>query len=126
MNTLSYGVKQPQTGDKGSVFFPALEDDLDYLNDHAHDGVTGVKITATNITAVTQSVLSGSWVATSGGTYRQLLTVANGKNFDDVDIVFRDSTSKQKMYLATEKVSATTFYVYINDNSIGLTASYRS
>lgn len=126
MNTLSYGVKKPQTGDKGSVWFPEMEDNMQYLNDHTHDGSTGAPVPATNIQAVTQSVLAAAWVATSGGTYRQLLTVANSKNFDDVDVIFRDSTTKQKLYLGTEKVSATTYYVYINDNSISLTASYRS
>lgn len=125
MNTLSYGVKKPQTGDRGSVWFPALEDNMQYLNDHTHDGTTGAPVPATNIQKVTQAVSSASWVATSGGTYRQLLTVANGKNFNDVDITFRDSTSYEKLYLGTERVSATTYYVYINDNSVALTAFYR-
>lgn len=126
MNTLSYGVLQPETGDKGSVFFPALEDDLAYLNDHTHDGVTGAPVPATNIAAVTATVLAAAWVATSGGQYRQLLTVPNGKTYTSVDVVFRDSTSLQKMYLSTASVSSTTFYVYTNDNSVTLTASYRS
>lgn len=126
MNTLSYGVLQPETGDKGSVFFPALEDDLEYLNDHTHDGVTGAPVPATNIAAVTATVLAASWVATTGGTYRQLLTVPNGKTYASVDVVFRDSTSLQKIELGTEAVSSTTFYVYTNDSTITLTASYRS
>lgn len=126
MEILSNGVKKPETGDRGSVFFPALEDNCDYLNDHTHDGSLGEPIPATNISPVTQSVSSGSWSATSGGQYRQLLTVPNGKNFDDVDITFKHSTTKEPISLGVEKVSATTYYVFINDNSVSLVASYRS
>jgi len=125
MNILSYGVKQPQTGDKGSVFFPALEDDLEYLNDHTHDGVEGAPIPATNIEAVKQNILAAGWLAVANGIYRQLVTVANGKNYDDMDITFRDATSKVTYLLHTEKVSTTTYYVYINDSSISLIAHYR-
>ena len=125
MITLSNGVLQPQNGDKGSVFFPALNTDLAYLNDHTHDGTQGAPIVATSIAAATGTVLAANWVAVSGGTYRQLLTVANGKNFSAVDVTFRDSTTFEKLYLGTEAASSTTFYVYINDSTKTLTASYR-
>jgi hypothetical protein len=125
MNILSYGVKQPQTGDKGSVFFPALEDDLEYLNDHTHDGTEGAPIPATNIQAVKQNILAASWLSVSDGYYRQLLTVANGKNYDDVDVSFRITSTGEPLYLNLEKVSSTTYYVYINDSSLAITAYYR-
>lgn len=125
MNTLTYGVKKPQTGDKGSVFFPALEDDLQYLNDHAHDGVTGAPIPATNIQAVKQNILAAGWLSVGDGYYRQLVTVANGKNYDDVDISFRDAATKDPLWLGTEKVSSTTYYVYINNSTLNVIASYR-
>lgn len=126
MITLSYGVLLPQTGDRGSTWFPAIETDLAYLNDHTHNGVSGAPIPATNIVAVTQSVLAAAWVAYADGVYRQLLTVPNGKNFSAVDILFRDSTTLQPYILGTEAASATTYYVYINDSTKTLTASYRS
>jgi hypothetical protein len=125
MNILTYGVKQPQTGDKGSVFFPALEDDLEYLNDHVHDGVQGAPIPATNIEAVKQNLLAASWLAVSGGHYRQLVTVSNGKNFEDVNIAFRLTSTGEPVLLTTEKVSSTTYYVYINDSALDVTVSYR-
>lgn len=126
MITLSYGVLLPQTGDRGSAWFPALETDLAYLNDHTHGGGVGAPIPATNIQPVTQAVLAAGWVAYADGLYRQLLTVPNGKNYADVSIVFKDSTSFQPFLLGTEAASATTYYVYINDSTITLTASYRS
>ena len=126
MLTLSYGVKKPQDGDKGSVFFPALEDDLQQLNDHDHDGVDSALISSTNISVVTQSITAGSWSATSNGLYRQLVTVPNSKLYDSFVIVFKNTSSKAQMFLEVEKVSSTTYYVYINDNSVDVTAYYLS
>lgn len=126
MQTLSHGVKKPETGDKGSVWFPAMEDNCDILNDHNHDGSNSAPIPSTSISPVTQSVSSASWAAVSGGTYRQLLTVPNGKTYDNSIILFRHSVSKKQMYLEVEPVSSNTYYVYINDNTVSLTAFYVS
>jgi hypothetical protein len=125
MITLSYGVLQPQNGDKGSVFFPALNTDLAYLNDHTHDGVQGAPIQAVNIAPSTGTVLAANWVSVGGGTYRQLLVVPNGKNFADVNVTFKDSTTFQPLLLGVEAATLTTFYVYVNDSTVTLTASYR-
>jgi hypothetical protein len=124
MLILSYGVKKPETGDKGSVFFPALEFDMQYLNDHVHDGVTGAPIPADNIVAAKQTLLAANWVV-SGSIYRQLVTVVNSKGFDDMNITFKDAATSQDLLLATEKASTTTYYVYCNDPSIDVNVYYR-
>ena len=126
MQTLSYGIKKPEDGDKGSVFFPALEDDLQQLNDHDHDGVDSAPIISTNISSVQQALSAASWVAVSGGTYRQLVTVPSGKLYDNSFILFRKTSDKSQMFLGVEKVSSTTYYVYINDSTIDVTAYYVS
>ena len=126
MQTLSYGIKKPEDGDKGSSFFPALEDDLQQLNDHDHDGVDSAPILSTNITSVQQALSAALWVAVSGGTYRQLVTVPNGKLYDNSFIFFRNTADKSQMFLGVEKVSRTTYYVYINDSTIDITAYYVS
>lgn len=46
MITLSYGFEKPVNGDTGDVFFPALERDIQRLNDHTHDGVNSPFISA--------------------------------------------------------------------------------
>ena len=126
MLTLSYGFKKPQTGDNGSVFFPALEDDIQQLNDHTHNGTNSSKITIGALTQTTQTIAAGSWGAVTGG-FRQLVTIPGSLQFDDVVISFRDSTSGNYYDgLTVEKVSGTTYYVYINDNSITLKAYYGS
>lgn len=127
MQTLTYGYELPETNDKGSVFFPALENNITQLNDHDHDGSNSARLTAQSITGVSQTITSGSWSATSGGTYRQLVTMPPGTTFDDYGIVFRlasGGSSGHQVNLSVEKVSASTFYVYINDNSVDVKILY--
>ena len=126
MNTLTYGLQVPETGDLGSTWFPALEDNFTQLDAHTHDGTDSPRITAASSVVVTQSVASGSWVATSNGTYRQLITLpASIADFNNIRPAFRGSTGDY-YYLKTERVTASTYYVYINDNSLTLTAVYTS
>lgn len=123
MLTLTYGFKKPQNGDKGSVFWDALALNCQLVNDHTHDGTNSAKLTAFATTAYTQP-LAGPWVLVANGVYRQLVTVASGHLVDDYNISFRDTTSGYAYLLSYEKVSSTTFYVYINDNSVSVTAVY--
>lgn len=125
--TLTYGFVKPQTGDLGSTFWADLENDIQKLNDHTHNGTNSPKITAAAVTAVTQSILAASWSSTGTvGLYRQLVTIPGTlASIDDVKPNFKDS-SGDYYNLRTEKVSTTTYYVYINDNSVSLTAVYVS
>jgi hypothetical protein len=127
--TLSYGFVKPQTGDKGSVFFPDLEDNIQQLNDHTHNGTNSAKLTAAAMTATTQAILSASWSLLGDGIYRQLVTVpasltGNGGTYDNHAVQFRNTANGRMLYLSTEKASSTTYYLYINDNSIDVTAVY--
>lgn len=126
METLSHGVKKPETGDKGSVWFPAIEDNCDILNDHNHDGSNSTSIPSTSISPVTKAIESGSWLAVSGGTYRQAVTVPNGKTFDNSVVIFRHGATKKQIFLDVEPITSTTFYVYINDPTINVTAYFVS
>jgi hypothetical protein len=123
MDTLSYGFKKPQSGDNGSIFWTALEDDIQQLNDHTHNGTNSAKLTASAITVVTQAISSASWVATTGGTYRQSVTITGGLQYDDIAITMKDS-SGNPLYLTIEKINASQYYVYINDNTMDVTAVY--
>jgi hypothetical protein len=123
MLTLSYGYKLPVTGDYGATWFPALEHNISALNDHTHDGATSARLTAASIIGVSQTITSGSWSATSGGTYRQLVTTPASVTFDDYSrsyVINSGSASGHRVYLSEEKVSNTTFYVYCNDNAIDI------
>lgn len=121
MITLSKGYEKPQNPDTGDVFFPALERNIQRLNDHTHDGVNSQFLATTS-----QSILSANWVAApiGGGVYRQLVTVPAGFSWDQCEAWFKLS-SGETVYPALERVSATTFYVYTNDNTVAYTAFFR-
>lgn len=119
MLTLSYGYKKPQSPDTGDVFFPALEQDLQQLNDHAHDGSDSAPLASRSVSAP-----SGSWSATSGGTYRQLVTVPSGLSYDSCEVWVKRSTG-ERCYPTLERVSSTTFYIYTNDNTLTYTLLFR-
>lgn len=114
MLTLSFGFKKPQTNDKGPIVFPALEANWQQVNDHDHDGANSKKLNAQSIQAATQTLLAANWVATSDGNYRQLVTVAAGFDYDEVQIGFRLPTGEY-IVPTTERVSDTQFWAYTND-----------
>lgn len=124
MITLSYGYKLPEDGDKGNTLFTALEDNIDRVNGHLHNGVDSAALTATSIVGVAQNILSANWVANGPtGFYRQLVTLPAGFDFDLVHISMRLSTGDY-VYAEIEKVSDTQYYVYTIDNTVSFVAVY--
>ena len=124
MQTLTYGRKRPDDGDKGTLFFQALEDNIDLDDAHSHNGTDSPKLTAQSITAVTQTILAAAW-SSSGSGYRQLVTMPGTLTWDTHIVEFRDDSDDSKVFLDVTKVSANTYYVYINDSSKQLTAVYK-
>lgn len=124
--TLSYGYVKPVSGDRGTTaFYTPMENNIQRLNDHTHNGTNSAPLSSQAITGVTQAISAASWVTYGGptGFYRQLITVSAGFLFDTVQIQFRLSTGDY-IYPTIEKVSATQFYIYITDNTLNLTALY--
>lgn len=123
---LSFGYRKPQDGDKGSTFWDDLEDDIQQLNDHSHNGTNSAKLSANATNSISADVFAANWVA-NGYTYRQLLTVPTGMAYDNLNVIFRDAaTARRQAFLQTEKVSATQYYVYCNDNTKSFKAVYSS
>lgn len=124
--TQTYGRIEPENGDRGSVFWPALAANAALDDAHNHDGSNSERLTAAAVTAMTASVASGSWGSTIGnGQYRQLKTLPAALTYDSIQITFRDSNG-ETVYTKHIKVTATTYYVYTNDNTLDLTAVYTS
>lgn len=126
METLSYGYKRPQDGDKGQPVFDALEDDITRLNGHTHNGTNSPLLTAQSITGVAQNIASASWVANGPtGFYRQLVTLPAGFDYDLVHISFRTSGSTgEYVYPQLERLSNTQYYIYTIDNTVSFSAVY--
>ncbi len=125
MTTLTYGLKRPQTGDQGAALFQALEDNITRIDAHDHDGSDSPLLTTASLLSITQAIPSGSWVATTQGNYRQLVTLPGALDFDTIVISMRNSSS-YVVYATIEKVSDSTYYVYTNDNLTSFTAVYSS
>lgn len=127
MITLTNGYKLPQSPDRGFTFFPALEFNIQRLNDHTHDGVDSEKIDASAIDSITQTILAAGWVSLGSGNYRQLVTVPGGINLDTIGVQFRIASGAADGHYITpsvEKVSVTQYYIYINDNTVDVKAFY--
>lgn len=121
--TLSNNFVKPATGDRGSVWFVALEGNIQKLNDHTHDGSNSERLTSKSVTKVTDTISSGSW-SSSGSGYKQTVTMPSGMNFDDFGLEFRNAANDYVLNLTVEKVTATTYDVYISDNTLNLTVLY--
>jgi hypothetical protein len=122
--TLSYGFKKPQAGDRGGTFFPDLEANAQQTNDHTHNGTNSSLLSIQAVAVTTQSILAAAWAATSGGTYKQTVTMPGTLTYDAVGMQFRITSSKHVIHPTIEKVSANTYDIYTNDNTIGVTAIY--
>lgn len=122
--TLSYGYIQPQSGDKGSVWFPALNDNIQQLNDHNHDGVTSALLPATSVSSASLTIPAAGWVADGTGRYRQDMTVPTGYNMDSFSITFKLSSGEIILPSIT-RLSASSFRIFTLDNSLTYTAVFK-
>jgi hypothetical protein len=132
MLTLSHGFLKPQGGiDSSAVWFPALETNIQKLNDHTHNGTDAAQLSIT-----TQTISSGGWLTTSatstgaggtitgGGVFYQTVTMPGGLSFDSTDIQFRLSTGE--VWVPTVvRLSTTQYNIFTNDNTLSVTALYR-
>ena len=128
-STLTYGLKRPDNGDLGSVWFPNLRDNITRIDGHTHDGSNSPPLTSSSITAVKASLTSGDWGGVSGklGLFSQNVNMPTGLNFNDYFIMFKDSSGDQ-LFLTAEKVGAagSSYDVFINDSTSDITALYVS
>lgn len=121
--TISYGFILPDTGDKGSVWFPALETNITKLAAHTHDGSNSAKILTTSITAVTQAIASGAaWVSPVNGVYEQELTLPPNVNYADVFIMIKDASGNQLFLDVKPGSTGAKYKVYSNDTTLSATA----
>lgn len=124
MQTLTYGFKLPETGDSGDALWTALEDNIERVDGHSHNGTDSAQLTAQSVIASTQTITSAGWVASGAtGHYRQAVTLPAGFDLDLVQIGFR-TTAGAVIFPTVEKISDTQFYVYCSDNTLTMIALY--
>jgi hypothetical protein len=130
MELTTYGYKKAEPGDTGESFFPAINFNWDRLDAHSHDGVDSTLLTISAVAITTQAILAAAWGAVDAttGLYRQtvtLPTVAGAQlDFDEIQISMRLTSTGEIVFPKVVKLTDGTYYVYVNDNSIALTAVY--
>lgn len=127
MQTLTKGYLKPETGDRGSTFFPALESNIQQVNDHDHNGSNSQKLTASSIDAISQTIIATGWVLVTANVYRQLVTMPGTLQYDTstIQCVINNGTNIGAIFNPKiVKVSANTFYTYVNDNTLDVVIKY--
>lgn len=128
MITLSFGYQKPESGDKGSIFFPALESNIQKVNDHNHDGVNSALIDSSNIARFNQTILAANWGATIGnGLYKQTINLPAGTDFDDLIMKFKISVGTDAEHIIYPDIKRLAFNQYeitVNDNTLEIDALY--
>lgn len=124
MQTLSNGYLLPETGDRGNVFFPALESNIQRLNDHSHNGSDSERLTieALEGSTDTTSLVPANWVLQANELYRAPVTMPGNRLFDTTTISLR--ANNKPLYGDIEKVTINTFYVYVSDPTLSVTVLY--
>lgn len=114
--TLSKGYILPEDGDPGSIWFPALEDDIQRLNDHNHNGTNSETLAPAAVAAQSVTCAAADWGVATNGIYTQTKTLPT-------DILHSNSIFETRLangdraYLDVIKVSNTSISVKTNDNS---------
>ena len=130
--TLSNGYKKPETGDKGATVFNALEDNIDRVNGHSHDGTDSNKLDTFAFGRGSVTVPNTGWTA-EGNIYRQSVTfptgysVANGAEWGKASIRFYfdgGNYDKEELFPKTERIDDTSFYLYSTVNNQGFTCTF--
>ena len=123
MQTLTYGFKKPETNDRGPTVFPALEANIQQLNDHNHDGANSAKLTSASIVSVPQIILAADWVSDGGGNFHQNVSMLPGYDYDQVTISFRDPSGSY-IYPTVTRISSIIVRVTTNDSASAMTLIY--
>lgn len=135
MQTLTYGRKKPQTGDRGAAFFPALEDNIVLDDAHDHDGVDSPFLTPSSFNKFSSTIAAAQWSSDGGGNYSKVVTVPSGISAASTynDVIYYNLVAKISTVGATygdvvlagiERETATTFTVRVNDNTLDLIIYY--
>jgi len=123
MINLSYGYFLPETNDKGPIVFPALESNIQQLNDHTHDGVTSAPLPSSSVTPLGISLAAGSWVADVNGLYKQTVTLPGALSYDTTVFTVKLENGSL-VYPSIDKVSTTQYDIFTNDPTTGFEVLY--
>lgn len=114
MRTLSKGYKVPESSDLGADIFTALEENIERLNEHSHDGANSEALSSASLQGSFTTITSASFVESEPGLFTARVTIPAGFNVDTCNVSFRDPTTKERVFLEFSKFSGTQIDVHTN------------
>lgn len=123
METLTYGFQKPSPNDPGSIVFPAMEQNIERLDNHNHNGLNSRKLEAASIAATTETIASASWVADSDGLFSQVVTLPAGYNYGTCSMKFRLPDGSD-IFPEIEREADNQYKIIFADNSTNVIALY--
>lgn len=125
----SHGYKKPNDGTTG--FWDKLNENTDQLNSHNHDGLNSEKLgpqASVGLEQVIPPVPAWVVVDAPSSSYSKDITIPvaltlAALTFDTVNISIR-SAAGDILPLKVQKLTATTFRVFSNDNTLALKVVY--
>lgn len=132
MTTTTYGYRLPQQGDRAkgaSGWMASLAFNISRYDGHSHNGVDSAALSMASIAPYTGTILAAGWNVDGAG-YSQTITVPAGVteiNSYNVKFIFTAPAGLvgENAYLRYDRLTATTYKVYCNDNTAAFTALYR-
>ncbi len=127
---LTYGLTRPDAGDESkSEWMPNERANITHIDGHNHDGSNSALVNMSTVAKTPQDILQANWTLVTGtnGLYRQQVTMPAALTYDNAFMKFNyegGSSDKDEVFLTTEKSGASSYWVYINDNSIDLIVRY--
>lgn len=123
--TESFGFINPDSGDNVQVWQDAINSTISQLNDHTHDDIDSSTISPASITKFTTAILSGAWVSDGGGNFSQVVSApAQVTEVNDFYIKMHETPTGDVLYPSVERVTAGSYRVRVNNNSLDITAVY--
>ncbi len=120
----AFGFIIPDVGDESSTeYMPDQRANWEQVDGHNHDGINSEQVSVSNVTKAPQVLPAASWVLVGSGIYRQLVTMPAGYTYDNAMMKYNLSGGDE-FYPTTEKDGASSFYIYINDNTEVVTVRY--
>ena len=115
-------LKIPQTGDRGTVFCPAVSESLTTLDSHTHDGVNSKVISSKSVSKGEIDLSMANWVLDSGD-YKQSVTLPSGYEFNKSMFKFiinSGSSLGREINPTIIKTGLNTFNVFVMTNTFDL------
>ena len=110
----------PDAKETGNSVFDKLEEFMERMATHTHNGSDSNSITLNIAKAIQDLQGNGvdfTWTLVSPGRYRALVDVAAGSTFDDNVRTYYyrvDGGAPQQFYPSVERLSNTQYYLYTN------------